>query len=819
MVMNYKRIKIYFITLCMGAVGMSCQDARESGFVVGERLFDTGWKFRKGEIQQAEQIDFDDSDWREPTIPHDWSIEPQAIRDDEHIGPFVKGVKDSTSTGNIIGGTGWYRKHFTLSRTDAGKTIILYFDGVSVQSDIWINGQHAGFHPNGYTPFYYNLTPWLKAAGEENVIAVKTVHTGDNSRWYPGAGLYRHVTLLVGGAVYIEPWGVCVTTPEVNPEQSPVNVAVSVRNDTEADSKVMIHATLFDPRGQISGSSEYSGLCLSGQQINPALSFNVVHPQLWSPDSPSLYTAEVTVTADGKPSDVKRVKFGIRSVSFSAKTGFLLNGKETLLNGACIHHDNGLLGSATFDRAEFRRVELLKKNGFNAIRTSHNLPSAQFLHACDSIGMLVIDEVFDMWIHPKRDNDYHLYFNEWSERDVSAMALRDRNHPSVILWSIGNEIYERADSSGLAIAERLIATVKSLDNTRPVSQAICALWQVPSQKWDATAPAFALLDAGCYNYEWKHYEEDHRLYPDRVMIGTESFPREARINRQMAVEKPYVVGDFVWTGMDYIGEVGIGNTRYGEAGERAVPVRPWPWYLSWCGDIDICGNKKPQSYYRNVVWEQSDLEILVHSPVPKGKTELVSLWGWPDEYPHWNWAGNENTPLRISVYTQYDTVRLHLNDEFVGEKAVTSSTYTAVFTVPYQAGKLTAAGVKDGKEVGSKSLITSGKASGIRLVAEHPSVHADPNDLAYVRIEVTDDIGRLVPDAEVMIQLSVTGDGELIACGNAAPDDLESFRNPDCKTFRGRALAILQPGNHSGSMSLTVKSGQLPEAKVEIHIK
>ena len=787
------------------------QPAKQENNHFGNYLFDDGWMFKR----ENDTMGYDDC--RELTLPHDWNIEPHPVQDENHIGPFVRGIKDSTSTGNIPGGIGWYSKSFNLDSAYVGNTVFLYFDGVSVQSDVWINNHHLGFHPNGYTPFYYNLTPYLNAADEKNIIVVKTVNTGDNTRWYAGAGIYRHVWLSISGAVYIEPYGVRVTTPKIDSLSSQVDLSIVVQNDMETNADVIIKTVIYDPDGKVAGTSELRKLCPSGEKITPTLFLSIERPKLWSPDTPLLYTACVEVSANGELSDIRLTKFGIRSIHFSADKGFLLNGKETLLKGACIHHDNGLLGSATYDRAEIRRVELLKKNGFNAIRTAHNLPSAQFLDACDSIGMFVIDEVFDMWEHPKRDNDYHLYFDEWSDRDVSAMALRDRNHPSVIMWSIGNEIFERADSTGLAIAERLIATVKSLDDTRPVSQAICALWQVPSQHWDATIPAFALLDIGCYNYEWKHYERDHEMHPDRVMAGTESFPREAYTNWRHAVEKPYVIGDFVWTGMDYIGEVGIGNTRYGEPGERARPVRPWPWYLSWCGDIDICGNKKPQSYYRNVVWGQSNLELLVHSPVPDGKVELTSIWGWPDEYPHWNWEGYEDVPMQVSVYSNYDTVLLRLNGHLIGEKAVNPA-LTAVFTVPYQPGELMALGVKNGKEVLFKTLVTTGKPSGIRLRPEQKSVRPDPNDLVYMQIVVEDKSGRVVPDASVTVQLTVSGNGQLIASGNASPDDLESFRNPVCSTFRGRALAILQPGNKPGRMWLTAQADGFPEAKIEIKV-
>ena len=800
---------------------VSCQFSGEKDFGgYGDSLFDEEWRFMKGDIANAERPDFDDSDWRELTIPHDWNIEPHAVQNDKYIGPFTKGTKDSTSTGNFDGGIGWYRKYFTVEKNDAGKVFYLCLDGVSVQSDVWVNGHHMGFHPNGYTPFNYNITKYLNAAGKENVVAIKTVNTGDNSRWYPGAGLYRHIRLSVSEPVYIEPWGVFITTPDVDAKRSTVNVDVAIRNDSDDESDVATLVTLFDREGRIVAYGEERKTCLQKNNIMSTVSLDVDQPKLWSPDSPALYTAEIKIFTGDKPSDIQYVKFGIRSIDFSVENGFLLNGERTILKGACIHHDNGLLGSATFDKAEFRRVEVLKNNGFNAIRTAHNLPSSQFLDACDSLGMLVLDEVFDMWVVPKRQNDYHLYFEEWSDRDMASMVLRDRNHPSVIMWSIGNELPERTDSVGFAIAKRLYDVAKIYDKTRPVTQAITSYGRIPKEHWDSTARAFALSDVASYNYLWKHYERDHGLYPDRIMMSSESTATDAFINWRMANEKSYVLGDFIWTGMDYIGEVGIGNARYDKPDGGHNAVKPWPWYLSWCGDIDISGNKKPQSYYRDVVWGESDLEILVHTPVPEGKVELVTKWGWPDEYPHWNWPDCENVPLPVNVYANFDTVRLLHNGNLIGEKAITrEENLTATFMVEYQPGELTAVGIRNGKEVLTKSLITAGQPAKIRIIPEQTTVRANINDLAYVQIEILDEDGRLVPDAEVKIQLLFEGPGKLIACGNASPFDLESFNNPNLKSFRGRALAILQPGDKQGVMTLKVKAEGMQNAEVKIRVE
>ena len=424
-----------------------------------------------------------------------------------------------------------------------------------------------------------------------------------------------------------------------------------------------------------------------------------------------------------------------------------------------------------------------------------------------------------MWEHPKRDQDYHLFFHEHAASDMAALIKRDRNHPSVIIWSIGNEIYERADSSGLRIASELISVVKSLDTTRPVTQAICAFWEQKSREWEESAPAYALLDLGGYNYEAKQYLSDHKAYPRRIMAGTESFPAETLENWQAANLYPFVLGDFVWTGMDYIGEVGIGNFSY-VADDRpySTPARSWPWFLSNCGDLDMNGSKKPQSLFRDVVWGRSELELLVHAPIPAGKREVLSKWGWPDEHPHClPQTSKSRSRLVVRAYSRCDSVRLYLNEKCLGTKVV-SPRLAADFEVPFSAGCLVAAGIRDGREVVRKSLQTTGRPRHLVLFPEKRTVSADLNDLAYVRVCVTDEEGRIVPDAAVRLKMTVEGDGILLASGNAAPDDMHSFRNPACTTWQGQCLAILQPGVKSGVMLLKVVAEGMPPVEMEIRI-
>ncbi len=482
-----------------------------------------------------------------------------------------------------------------------------------------------------------------------------------------------------------------------------------------------------------------------------------------------------------------------------------------------MHHDNGPLGAATIDRAEERRVELLKSYGFNAVRTSHNPPSQQFLDACDRLGIIVIDEAFDHWQRAKNPQDYHLYFDTSWKQDIDAMVLRDRNHPSVIFWSIGNEINERADAPGLAIAKQLIDEVKRLGNNRPVTEAICHFWDHPGYKWDTTAAAFALLDVGGYNYQWKEYEPDHKKYPQRIMMGTESVPLEAFDNWKLVEKHPYVIGDFVWTAMDYLGETGIGHTRLDSA--RSYELQTFPWFNAWCGDIDLTGGKKPQSYYRDIVWRRSPMNMLVHAPVPAGHKEAVSYWGWPDEVPYYHFPGQEGKLLQVHVYTRYSIVRLQLNGKTVDQKNVSPENLTATFEINYQPGSLKAIAMDNGRAIDSVELHTAGMPTQVRLIADRKNIKASRNDLAYVSAEIVDANGQLVPDATIPLQFKVSGNGEIAATANANPADMESFQKPEHKTFRGKCLVIVRPKGKAGKIILRAEGEGLMAGEVVIETK
>jgi len=784
-------------------------------------LFDATWQFYRGDVSNGESLLLNDKSWRTLDLPHDWSIEDLPNQSDSVIGPFSIKSIGATATGYTVGGIGWYRKHFTLNNITS-KEVVIYFDGVYMNSDAYINGHLLGHHVYGYTQFSYNVAPYLRQDGGENILAVRVSNEGRNSRWYSGSGIYRHVWLTVTPRLHLAPWGVYITTPEVTNTSAAISIRTKLINDDAGAKNITLHTSILDANNK--KVAEAKSVITVGSTQNSSTEdsagetlqkFHVQVPHLWSPDAPYLYHAVSEIVSNGKVIDRVTNSFGIRSIEITADKGFLLNGKPILLRGGCMHHDNGPLGAATIDRAEIRRVQLLKSFGFNAVRTSHNPPSQQFLDACDSIGIIVIDEAFDQWEREKNPQDYHLYFDTCWQRDIASMVLRDRNHPAVIFWSIGNEINERADSSGLVIEKKLRDEVKMFDATRPVTEAICHFWDHPGYLWDTTAAAFALLDVGGYNYLWQKYESDHTKFPGRVMMGTESFPLEAFENWQQVEQHPYVIGDFVWTAMDYLGETGIGHT--GLDSTPGFQLQKFPWFNAYCGDIDLTGGKKPQSYYRDVVWGRSKLEMLVHAPIPEGHKEAVSAWGWPDEVPSFTFPGEEGNTMQVNVYTTYPTVRLLLNGKTIGEESVSPQTkLTAAFHIVYKPGLLKAIALQNGIAVDSVILQTAGSAAQIRLTADRNVIHASRNDLSYITAEIVDANGHLVPDATLPLNFSIKGAGEIIATANANPADMESFQQPKHKTFRGKCLIIVRPSGKAGTITLKANGKGLRSDEVAI---
>jgi beta-galactosidase len=765
-------------------------------------LFDEGWRFHRGNITNDEQVNLKDNDWRNVDLPHDWSIEDLPGTQS----PFSPDAINGVSVGFTTGGIGWYRKTFTLPVKQQNKRISILFDGVYMNADVWINGVHLGNHPYGYTSFYYDITDKIKK-NEKNIIAVQVKNEGANSRWYAGSGINRHVWLIETNPIHVAQWGNYITTPEVSVSSAKVNIQTKVKNETGVSTTVTLVNKILNAKGvEVARAS-------SKQKIpaNDEYEFNenamIKSPALWSNENANLYKAITEVYVDGKLADRLETKFGIRKISFDAVNGFMLNNKSMKLKGGCFHIDNGPLGARSFDRAEIRRVALMKESGFNAIRCSHNPPAPAFLEACDSLGMLVIDEAFDCWTEGKNADDYHVYFQDWWQRDLQSMLLRDRNHPSIIMWSIGNEIPGMDRPSIADTAKMLADYVRSVDNTRPVTAAANSV----SDQKDAF---FSALDISGYNYAKDKYVSDHQRKPDRIMVATESFALDQFDYWMDVLDHPWVIGDFVWTGYDYIGESSIGWFGYPQDKNLF-----YPWNLAYCGDIDICGWKRPQSFYRDALWKKDQLSIFVkpiHSsfPVNPKKSEW-SKWNWDDVVANWNWKGNEDSVFEINIYSSCDEVELFLNNKSLGKKPTNRSTkFMAVYNVPYAAGELKAIGYDNGKKVNAAILKTAGAPSQIKLSADRKIIKADNEDLSYVTVELVDKNGTRNPNAENLIHFEIEGPGTIAGVGNANPVSVESYQLPQRKAWQGRCMVVIKSGKTPGNILLKVMSPGLISSQV-----
>ncbi|HYK47358.1 MAG TPA: glycoside hydrolase family 2 TIM barrel-domain containing protein [Parafilimonas sp.] len=769
-------------------------------------LFDEGWRFHRGDVANAEAIDFDDSAWRKVDLPHDWSIEDLPGTNS----PFNPDATNGVSVGFTTGGTGWYRKTFTLSPTEKNKNIVIQFDGVYMNADVWLNGHQLRNHAYGYTFFFYDITGFMKW-NQKNVLSVQVKNEGATSRWYAGSGINRHVWLIEKESVCVSTLPPFITTPQVSKASAKIDVRVLVQNETENTLNVTLVNKIIDPQGkQVATTSTKQKVNYIGEFVFDD-STVLRSPALWSTEDPNLYKLVSEVYVNGKLSDSVETKFGIRKISFDAVNGFMLNGTPVKLKGGCFHIDNGPLGARSFDAAEIRRVALMKASGFNAIRCSHNPPAPAFLDACDSLGMMVIDEAFDMWNEGKNDNDYHLYFDREWKHDLAAMVCRDRTHPSIIMWSIGNEIVGM-DKPEVADTAKLLADyVRLLDNTRPVTAAVNSV----SEKKD---PFFSALDICGYNYAQDHYESDHQRKPERIMVATESFPLKAFDYWMGVIDHPWVIGDFVWTGFDYIGEASIGWRGYWQ--EKNF----YPWNLAYCGDIDICGWKRPQSFYRDALWKKDQLSIFVKPPQPSfpinPKKEDWSIWNWDDVVADWNWPGHEDSSFEVNVYSSCDEVELFLNGTSLGKKSTNRSTeFMAVYNVRYAAGELKAVGHSSGKQVNESVLKTAAQPSQIKLSVDKTEVKANNEDLSYVTVELLDERGVRNPRSENLIHFTIEGPGTIAGVGNANPVSLESYQLPQRKAWQGRCMVVVKSTNEKGEIILKASADGLKTATVTIESK
>lgn len=756
--------------------------------------FDEGWKFNKGDVSNGQSSSFNDSSWSNVTLPHDWSI----------FNSFNQYSPAGDAGGYLDGGIGWYRKTFTIPSSYSGKKVFIGFDGAYMNSQVWINGTSIGTRPYGYISFEYDLTPYLNVGGS-NVIAVKLNNNQPTSRWYSGSGIYRDVWLTVLDPVHVDYCGMFVTTPTVNNSSATANVSTKVKNQGSSAKSVSLKTTIMDAAGDTVASNTSLAANIEANGDNTySQNLTVSNPSLWSPSSPNLYTVKTEVLADDNVVDTYTSTMGFRYFNFSNTTGFSLNGVNMKINGVCLHHDLGALGAAVNYRALERELQIMKDMGCNAIRTTHNPPDPKLLEICDRLGLMVMDEAFDCWETGKVTNDYHLYFSTWAKTDLQAMVTRDRNHPSIIIWSVGNEI----PSPSVATATNLKNWVKEIDSTRPVTWGCFAI-----NMSDSTNKSVAsVMDLVGYNYFPFMYDSGYKEHPEWKMFGSEtssavrsrgiyktptseniltdndnqcssydnsvvSWGNSAESSYTEINKRKNMFGEFIWTGFDYIGE--------------PTPYK-WPSKSSYFGIVDTCGFPKDIYYFYQSKWTTKPMVHVL---------------------PHWNWSNG--TSVEVWAYSNCDTVELFLNGTSLGSKTVGNAGHLS-WNVNWAPGTLRAKGTKGGTVVYDE-VTTAGNASKVLLKPDREYIAADGKDLVYIEADIADSNNVLVPTATNTVNFSISGPGEIVGVDNGNGASIEPYKANSRKAFSGKCLVIVQPTKTSGEIVVTANSNGLSPASVTIN--
>lgn len=820
-----------------------CSCARDEGRTVSDFNFD--WRFMLGDDAAFAAADYDDGDWRELHLPHDWSIE----------GEFSKDNPSTPGGGALPGGIGWYRKEFaTPEGIGEGRHLFVEFDGVFMNSTVYVNGKALGTRPYGYSSFTYDITPCLAPVGERNVIAVRCDNAEQpNSRWYAGCGIYRNVRVIETAPLHVAYSGTYVTTPQVSSSEACVCVETTIVNNGEAVEEARLESRILDSKGRRVAVASEPFTADAGDTVTVRMSLRVANPELWDTERPYMYDMRSRITVGGKTVDTYRTPFGIRTFAFSADDGFTLNGRHMKIKGVCMHHDMGALGTAVHRRALERQLQILQDMGCNAIRTSHNPPAPELLALCDSMGFLVMDEAMDMWRRRKTQYDYSRFFDEWHVRDVEDFVRRDRNHPSIVMWSVGNEILEQWNSSeddlgnlaaeqanllmnflsrlpqdvadennpNMLLTHHMVDIVKRIDPTRPVT-AGC----------NEVRPSNNLLRSGAldiygFNYHTSLYDSTRIWYGNKPLIGSETvssvhsrgvyfqpstepapLPTDWRVvydtphhqctaydNSRVAWgdgheeswiairDRDYMAGTFVWTGFDYLGE----PTPYS-----------WTSRSSYFGIVDLSGFPKDIYYmYRSEWTDRTTLHL----------------------FPHWNWSEGEEIDV-WAYYNNADEVELLLNGRSLGRRSKNAGCLHCIWEkVPFEAGTLCAVSYKDGAEVARAVRSTSGEAVGVRLTPDRREIAADGYDLSFVTVEAVDAEGREVPTACDMLQFSVSGAGELVGVDNGNAADTLSLKGTRKALFSGKALAIVRSKRGEKGSAVLHVEGQGYEAETMITTK
>jgi beta-galactosidase len=774
-------------------------------------LFNEEWLFarfgdmpdgsKKDEPEGIEKNGFNDSSWRSLDLPHDWGIE----------GPFRKDLPSNTGKLPWMG-IGWYRKHFALSQDEKWKRVFIDFDGAMSHAKVWLNGKYVGGWPYGYASFRLDITPYLNF-GKENIIAVRLENPPQSSRWYPGSGIYRNVWLVRTSPVHLTHWSSFITTPKISSKQATVHLKTEIENQSTKSSTITVLTTIQKiGTSQVIGANQSGNIQIPvGKTMKAELDIILQNPQVWNLESPALYQANIYVKQKKRIIDSTTVIFGIRTVQFTADSGFILNGQRVQIKGVCNHHDLGILGAAINEKALQRQIRLLQEMGCNAIRTSHNPPAPELLDLCDSMGMLVLDEAFDCWEQGKTQNDYSTLFKEWHEKDIRAFVRRDRNHPCVIGWSAGNEVREQGDS---ILIQKLKEIFISEDPTRQVT-AGCDKPEAGFNGFQKSVDMFG------YNYKPHLYAKFHQANPTKPLYGSETascvstngeyfFPvsddkAKGAMNNQVSsydlsapwwatppdVEfrgqdsNSFVAGEFVWTGFDYLGE----PTPYWD--DTSISRS------SYFGILDLCGFKKDRFYLYQARW--------------RPEFPMVHI------LPHWNWPDRVGQVTPVHVYTSGDEAELFLNGKPLGRQKKDPFHYRLRWdSVKYESGELQVVTYKQGKKWASDSRKTTGSAVKVFLEVEQDNLKANGKDLAYINVRILDKENLIVPTANNLVRFKVTGPATIAAVGNGDPTDHHSFQSDQYRAFHGQCLLIVRSATKHGSIQIVAESDSLESGKIEL---
>ena len=795
---------LVLLTPCTGAAQRATLD------------FDAAWRFHLGDVPGAQQVPFDDSGWRTLDVPHDWSIE----------GEFSADNPAGVAGGALPGGVGWYRKQFAVPARDSSRRVFVEFDGVYRNSEVWINGHYLGKRPYGYSSFRYELTPYVAYGGGGNVIAVRVDNSQQpNSRWYSGSGIYRHVRLVTTDAVHVDQWGTYVTTPTATPETGRITIRTAIRNQSPVARRVTLRTIVYDAAGREVAAVAADGVIPGDSVAEIAQALTVRNPKLWSVDRPYLYRAVSRVTCGSRICDEYVTPFGIRAFAFDVARGFILNGTPLKIRGVCLHHDLGALGAAVNTRALERQLEIMRDMGVNAIRTSHNPPAPELLDLTDRMGFIVMDEAFDMWRKKKTDYDYHLDFDAWHERDLTDMVRRDRNHPSVFIWSIGNEVMEQwtdGDTTAAPIARELAGIVRRLDPTRPITSA--------NNNGSSGNPLFhaGALDLLGHNYHHEAWANFPTQFPGGKFIITEAMsalnsrgiyeqpsdsvavyytpyeknrgpqpPKNGRIasydNRRafwgslheeslrLFERHAFLSGMFIWQGIDYLGE----PTPY-----------EWPARSSYFGAVDLAGFPKDPFYLYESVWTTRPM---LHV------------------FPHWNWTPGDT--IDVWAYTNAEEVELFLNGSSLGVKRKTEGVSHLMWRVAYAPGTLRAAARTGGQVMTTADVKTAGAPARLALTPDRSRIRADGDDLSFVTVSVLDREGIEVPTAEPLVRFQITGDARIVGVDNGDAFSHVSLKGDRMALFSGKALVIVRAGGQPGTVTLTAEAEGLAPASIQIEVR